>query len=215
MRFPRRIGRLCQELVFGMIRWQSTLDWLVARKTGNRAQNAALRLLLHLGLYKSEAWKVYPGRPARPGPGRAHLPGLHRAHDGRRPMACILRERNFSPGCGQVPCADPGTCGTRYFAAYSLRRIRGAMMDAMRSGGLGNQFDADQGESAARGRVRTWAGPRRSWRGYRADHRQIRATAAGVSARPVSFDAETHDVPDAGDTGQQVVLRDPVRRSSR
>ena len=29
-----------------------TLDWLVARKTGDRAQNAALRLLLHLGLYQ-------------------------------------------------------------------------------------------------------------------------------------------------------------------
>jgi 16S rRNA (cytosine967-C5)-methyltransferase len=43
---------LCQELVYGMIRWQSTLDWLVARKTGARAQNASLRTLLHLGLYQ-------------------------------------------------------------------------------------------------------------------------------------------------------------------
>lgn len=43
---------LCQELVYGIVRWQSTLDWLVARKTGDRKQNAALRLLLHLGLYQ-------------------------------------------------------------------------------------------------------------------------------------------------------------------
>jgi 16S rRNA (cytosine967-C5)-methyltransferase len=43
---------LCQELVYGIVRWQMTLDWLVARKTGNRLQNAALRLLLHLGLYQ-------------------------------------------------------------------------------------------------------------------------------------------------------------------
>jgi 16S rRNA (cytosine967-C5)-methyltransferase len=43
---------LCQELVYGMVRWQSTLDWLVARKTGGRAQNASLRILLHLGLYQ-------------------------------------------------------------------------------------------------------------------------------------------------------------------
>jgi 16S rRNA (cytosine967-C5)-methyltransferase len=34
------------------VRWQTTLDWLIARKTGNRTQNAALRLLLHLGLYQ-------------------------------------------------------------------------------------------------------------------------------------------------------------------
>jgi 16S rRNA (cytosine967-C5)-methyltransferase len=43
---------LCQELVYGIVRWQMTLDWLVARKTGDRPQNAALRLLLHLGLYQ-------------------------------------------------------------------------------------------------------------------------------------------------------------------
>jgi 16S rRNA (cytosine967-C5)-methyltransferase len=43
---------LCQELVFGLVRWQRTLDWLIARKTAGRAQNAGLRLLLHLGLYQ-------------------------------------------------------------------------------------------------------------------------------------------------------------------
>jgi len=43
---------LCQELAYGMVRWQSTLDWLIGRKTGGRAQNASLRLLLHLGLYQ-------------------------------------------------------------------------------------------------------------------------------------------------------------------
>jgi 16S rRNA (cytosine967-C5)-methyltransferase len=43
---------LCQELVYGIVRWQTTLDWLMTRKTGDRPQNAALRLLLHLGLYQ-------------------------------------------------------------------------------------------------------------------------------------------------------------------
>ncbi|HUD46198.1 MAG TPA: 16S rRNA (cytosine(967)-C(5))-methyltransferase RsmB [Candidatus Baltobacteraceae bacterium] len=43
---------LCQELVFGMVRWRSTLDWLVARKTEGRTQNATVRLLLELGLYQ-------------------------------------------------------------------------------------------------------------------------------------------------------------------
>jgi 16S rRNA (cytosine967-C5)-methyltransferase len=43
---------LCQELVYGMVRWRGTLDWLLARKTGGRAQNASLRALLHLGLYQ-------------------------------------------------------------------------------------------------------------------------------------------------------------------
>ncbi|MGD0813265.1 MAG: 16S rRNA (cytosine(967)-C(5))-methyltransferase RsmB [Verrucomicrobiota bacterium] len=43
---------LCQELVYGMVRWKTTLDWLVARKTGDRPQHSVLRLLLHLGLYQ-------------------------------------------------------------------------------------------------------------------------------------------------------------------
>jgi 16S rRNA (cytosine967-C5)-methyltransferase len=43
---------LCQELVYGMVRWQGTLDWLLAQKTGGRTQNVSIRALLHLGLYQ-------------------------------------------------------------------------------------------------------------------------------------------------------------------
>jgi 16S rRNA (cytosine967-C5)-methyltransferase len=44
--------RLCQELVYGAVRWQATLDWLVARKTEGRTQKAPLQILLRLGLYQ-------------------------------------------------------------------------------------------------------------------------------------------------------------------
>jgi 16S rRNA (cytosine967-C5)-methyltransferase len=44
--------RLCQELVYGTVRWQATLDWLVARKTKGRTQKALLQNLLRLGLYQ-------------------------------------------------------------------------------------------------------------------------------------------------------------------
>jgi 16S rRNA (cytosine967-C5)-methyltransferase len=43
---------LCQELVYGIVRWQATLDWLVGRKTGNRAQKPLLQNVLRLGLYQ-------------------------------------------------------------------------------------------------------------------------------------------------------------------
>lgn len=43
---------LCQELVYGVVRWQRTLDYLVALKTGGRQQNAQIRNFLHLGLYQ-------------------------------------------------------------------------------------------------------------------------------------------------------------------
>jgi 16S rRNA (cytosine967-C5)-methyltransferase len=44
---------LCQELVYGVVRWQATLDWLIARKTtAGRNQKPALQNLLRLGLYQ-------------------------------------------------------------------------------------------------------------------------------------------------------------------
>ncbi|HEX4265281.1 MAG TPA: 16S rRNA (cytosine(967)-C(5))-methyltransferase RsmB [Verrucomicrobiae bacterium] len=43
---------LCQELVYGVVRWQITLDWLIARKTPGRTQKPGLQNLLRLGLYQ-------------------------------------------------------------------------------------------------------------------------------------------------------------------
>jgi 16S rRNA (cytosine967-C5)-methyltransferase len=43
---------LCQEIVYGIVRWQATLDWLIARKTNGREQKPALQNLLRLGLYQ-------------------------------------------------------------------------------------------------------------------------------------------------------------------
>ena len=43
---------LCQELVYGVVRWQATLDWLIARKTPGRTQKVQLQNLLRLGLYQ-------------------------------------------------------------------------------------------------------------------------------------------------------------------
>jgi 16S rRNA (cytosine967-C5)-methyltransferase len=44
--------RLVQELVYGVVRWQATLDWLIARQTESRAQKPMLQILLRLGLYQ-------------------------------------------------------------------------------------------------------------------------------------------------------------------
>jgi 16S rRNA (cytosine967-C5)-methyltransferase len=44
--------RLVQELVYGVVRWQRTLDWLIARHSNQPAQRLDLQLLLRLGLYQ-------------------------------------------------------------------------------------------------------------------------------------------------------------------
>jgi 16S rRNA (cytosine967-C5)-methyltransferase len=43
---------LCQELVYGVVRWQATLDWLITGKTPGRTQKPGLQNLLRLGLYQ-------------------------------------------------------------------------------------------------------------------------------------------------------------------
>lgn len=44
--------RLAQELVYGVLRQRSVLDWIVARRTDGRPQKPALQDLLRLGLYQ-------------------------------------------------------------------------------------------------------------------------------------------------------------------
>jgi len=55
---------LCQEIAYGVVRWQATLDWLIARKTGGRNQKPALQNLLRLGLYQSFWLDRIPGHAA-------------------------------------------------------------------------------------------------------------------------------------------------------
>jgi len=43
---------LCQELVYGCVRWQGTLDWLINRQTQGRDQKPFVQILLRLGLYQ-------------------------------------------------------------------------------------------------------------------------------------------------------------------
>jgi len=43
---------LALELAFGVVRWEATLDWLIARKTQGRQQKPLLQILLRLGLYQ-------------------------------------------------------------------------------------------------------------------------------------------------------------------
>jgi 16S rRNA (cytosine967-C5)-methyltransferase len=43
---------LAQEIAYGVVRWQSPLDWLIAQKTQEREQKATLRVLLRMALYQ-------------------------------------------------------------------------------------------------------------------------------------------------------------------
>jgi RNA polymerase sigma factor FliA len=143
---------------------------------------------------KSEAWKIYQTAP--------HALSLDEltslAYTGlvmagaRWPVYCASR--------GYDPKA------VNYFAAYSLRRIRGAMLDAMRSADWVTRSMRSRAKALREAGLDAGKTEEELAEATGLSARQIREAVAGVAGRPVSFDAETHDVPDAGDVGEQVVV---------
>jgi RNA polymerase sigma factor for flagellar operon FliA len=95
---------------------------------------------------------------------------------------------------------------TQYLIAYILRRVRGAMLDALRS--------QDWVTRSARTRAKALrdAGQDQGLTDEQlAEHTgmtvaEVRETVAAVAARPVSLDAEPHDVPAQAGTESQVVV---------
>jgi RNA polymerase sigma factor for flagellar operon FliA len=155
---------------------------------------------------RSEAWKVFNTAP--------HALELDElvslAYQGlaqaaqRWPEYC--ERRGFDAGCGQRDCADKTTCGTRYFAAYALRRIRGSMLDAMRSGDWvtrsvrGNAKalrDAGQDLGMSEQELASKTGM---------TVQKVRDTLAAMARKPVSMDAEPVDVSEDDDVEGQAVV---------
>ncbi len=55
---------LTWELACGVVRWQATLDWLIAQKTRREVQKAPVQILLRLGLYQIAWLDRIPGHAA-------------------------------------------------------------------------------------------------------------------------------------------------------
>lgn len=143
---------------------------------------------------RAEAWKVYQ----------------------RAPHALELEELVSlgNLGMSQAVNAWPKYCAknsydpnaTNYLIAYILRRVRGAMLDALRG--------QDWVTRSARTRAKALraAGQDQGLSEAELAERsgmtvaEVRATVAAVAARPVSLDAEPHDVPAQDGTESQVVV---------
>jgi len=143
---------------------------------------------------KGEAWRIYQSAP--------HALNLDEltslAYTGlvmagaRWPQYC--KERGFDPGA------------TNYFAAYALRRIRGSMLDALRSQDWVTRSVRARARALREAGLGLGKSEEELSEATGLSVQQIREVTAGVAGRPVSFDAETHDVPDAGDVEGQVAV---------
>jgi RNA polymerase sigma factor FliA len=105
-------------------------------------------------------------------------------------------------------CAEKGhdPAALEYFAAYALRRMRGSMLDYLRSQDWVTRSartrakllrDAGQDRGLTDAELASATGM---------DLATVRETIAAVSARPVSMDAEPHDVQAADDVEGQAVV---------
>jgi RNA polymerase sigma factor FliA len=99
---------------------------------------------------------------------------------------------------------DPNA--THYLIAYILRRVKGAMLDALRSNDWVTRSartrakalrEAGQDQGLTEAELAREAGM---------TVQEVRETMAAVAARPVSLDAEPHDMPAQDGTESQVVV---------
>lgn len=144
---------------------------------------------------RSEAWRRWQRAPQQLDRGELEsLACLGLVMAGAR-WEAYCAERGYSPGA------------TQYFAAYALRRMKGAIVDYLRSvdwvtrSGRANARalqEAGQESGATEAELRERTG---------LSSRQIRDTMAAVARRPVSMDAEPVDVASDSDDveGQAVV----------
>jgi RNA polymerase sigma factor FliA len=152
---------------------------------------------------RAEAWKVYQ----------------------RAPHALELEELVSLGllGMTQAVAAWPAYChrnryspeATEFLIAYILRRVRGAMLDALRSQDWVTRSartrakalrEAGQDQGLGEAELAAAAGM---------SVREVRDTIAAVAARPVSLDAEPHDVPAVASTESQAVVSSVLEAASK
>lgn len=143
---------------------------------------------------RAEAWKVYQRAPHALELDELISLGLLGMTQAVNAWPRYCAKNSFDPNA------------THYLIAYILRRVRGAMLDALRS--------QDWVTRSARTRAKALREAGQDQGLSEADLaarsgmtlREVRETVAAVAARPVSLDAEPHDMPAVEGTESRVVV---------
>jgi RNA polymerase sigma factor for flagellar operon FliA len=146
------------------------------------------------GTPRAEAWKVFNRAP--------HALELEEL------MSLALSGLAHAAARWQEYCAKEGhdPHAVNYFGAYAMQRMRGAMLDAMRSQDWVTRSarnrakqlrDAGQDQGKSDQELAEATGMTVA---------EVRETAALISRKPVSIDAEPHDVADETDVEAQAVV---------
>ncbi len=143
---------------------------------------------------RGEAWRVFQRAP--------HALELDELH------ALALSGLAHAAARWESYCAMKGfdPRAVNFFGAYALRRMRGSMLDAMRQ-----QDWVTRSARTKQKRIRD-AGQDQGLSDLELAGasgltlEEVRQTVAAVSSKPVSMDAEPHDVPDPGDVEGQAIV---------
>jgi RNA polymerase sigma factor for flagellar operon FliA len=140
---------------------------------------------------RAEAWRTF--NSARHATNRDELEsiaylGLMQAAN-RWYRYCLAK--GFDPGCGEVPCERPETCGTRYFGAYALRRMKGAILDSQRSADWVPRAVRQHAKALREAGEDTGVTEEQLAHRTGLDKETIRATRSAVAQRPVSINDDS------------------------
>jgi len=143
---------------------------------------------------RGEAWKVWQRAPHALELDELHAIALKGLAEAAARWQRYCHERGHDPRAFE------------YFPAYVLARMRGAMLDNLRSQDWVSRSDrtrakairdAGQDRGASEAELAAATGMTVA---------EVRSTMAAVSARPVSIDAEPHDVADEADVESAAVV---------
>ena len=143
---------------------------------------------------RAEAYKVWSRAP--------HALELDELH------AIALKGLAEASARWQVYCAEKGhdPRAFEYFPAYVLARMRGAMLDNLRSQDWVTRSDRTRAKAIRDAGQDRGASEAELAAATGMSVTEVRSTLAAVSARPVSIDAEPHDVADEMSVESQVLV---------
>jgi RNA polymerase sigma factor for flagellar operon FliA len=151
---------------------------------------------------RAEAWKVYQRAPHALELDELTALGLLGLAQAVNKWPAYCKKNGYSPAA------------TEFLIAYILRRVKGAMLDALRSQDWvtrsvrtrakvlrdsGQDLGLDEAELARRAGLTV---------------EEVRGTVAAVAARPVSLDAEPHDVAAQDGTESQAVVSSVLEQAA-
>jgi RNA polymerase sigma factor for flagellar operon FliA len=143
---------------------------------------------------RAEAYKVWQRAP--------HALELDELH------AIALKGLAEASARWQLYCHERGHSPRAYefFPAYVLARMRGAMLDNLRSQDWVTRSDRTRAKAIRDAGQDRGASEAELAAATGLSVAEVRSTMAAVSARPVSIDAEPHDVADEADVESQAVV---------